>query len=74
MDNKENSGGTNCPQFEEWWLEHGIKANIPTMENAFKEIAFKGWVAAAEKCVKIYESWGNEGQTVIRLNLLSGRR
>ena len=59
-----------CSSFEEYWNEHGIHINPPVLEMAYKEIAFKGWVAAVEKCAIVCEFWGDESSSVIRTNFL----
>lgn len=71
MNNTDNSL-SNKPNaaFEEWWQEHGLSADPPVLEMAYKEIALKGWVAAAEKCAIICEFWGDESRSVIRNNFL----
>ena len=59
-----------CSAFEEWWEEYGIRADPPVLELAYKEIAFKGWVAAAEKCATVCEFWGDESRSVILTNFM----
>jgi hypothetical protein len=61
---------TPCSAFEEWWQEYGLRANPPVLETAYKEIAFKGWVAAAEKCAIVCEFWGDKSRSVIVTNFL----
>jgi len=57
-----------CSAFEEWWQEYGLRANPPVLEMAYKEIAFKAWVAAAEKCAIVCEFWGDKSRSVILTN------
>lgn len=61
---------TNCSAFEEWWQECGLRADLPVLEMAYKEIAFKGWVTAAEKCAIVCEFWGDKSRSVIITNFL----
>jgi hypothetical protein len=61
---------TNCSAFEEWWQDHGLRADPPVLEMAYKEIAFKGWIAAAEKCAVVCEFWGDKSRSVIITNFL----
>jgi hypothetical protein len=60
----------NCSAFEEWWKDHGIRVDPPVLEMAYREIAFKGWVAAAEKCAIVCEFWGDNSRSVILTNFL----
>ena len=66
----EGLGTSNCSTFDLWWTENGIKCAQPIMELAFKEVALRGWIAAAEKSAAIAESWGFEAKSVIRMKLL----
>lgn len=59
-----------CSAFEEWWQEHGLRADPPVLEMAYKEIAFKGWVAAAAKCATVCEFWGDKSRSIIITNFL----
>ncbi len=73
MNTKSNSEAlplTNCSAFEEWWQDHGLRADPPVLEMAYKEIAFKGWVAAAEKCAIVCEFWGDKSRSVILTTFL----
>ncbi len=42
--------------FNEYWEEHGIKANVGALENAFREIAEKAWNASALNSVDEFEA------------------
>lgn len=37
--------------FEKYWEQHGVKTSVPAMEQAFKEIAWKAWIASAEAII-----------------------
>jgi len=56
---------TNCSVFEEWWQDHGFRADPPVLEMAYKEIAFKGWIAASP-CSRLLEA-----QDIIRQLLIA---